>query len=154
MFLKIPYKTHFLLVTHIFSVAKQIYNIIHSSIQKHKQNPEKNNIKSDQIERRRKRERWLGSMRGEIARHGAAIAIDAVLRSCCDDQTQFKWEREIEIERNRQHELRTPRCNLAAASGVGPLRLWVVLSLSLFPFARLWAPLFVRLNSESDLKVK
>ena len=25
----------------IFSIAKQIYNIIHSSIQKHKQNPEK-----------------------------------------------------------------------------------------------------------------
>ena len=66
-------------------------------------------------------------MRGEIARHGAAIAIDAVLRSqltwCCDDQTQFKWEREIEKERNRQHELRTRRRNLAAASRVGPLRL-------------------------------
>ena len=43
--------------SHIFSIAKQIYNIIHSSIQKHKQNPEKKNIKSDQIEKRRKRER-------------------------------------------------------------------------------------------------
>ena len=32
--------THFLLVAHIFSVAKRIYNIIHSS--KHKRNPEKN----------------------------------------------------------------------------------------------------------------
>ena len=32
--------THFLLVAHIFSVAKRIYNIIHSS--KYKQNPEKN----------------------------------------------------------------------------------------------------------------
>ena len=41
VFLKIPQKTHFLLVAHIFSVAKRIYNIIHSSIQKHKQNPEK-----------------------------------------------------------------------------------------------------------------
>ena len=35
----------YLLLTfsHIFSVAKRIYNIIHSSIQKHKQNPEKKN---------------------------------------------------------------------------------------------------------------
>ena len=41
VFLKIPQKTHFLLVAHIFSVAKRIYNIINSSIQKHKQNPEK-----------------------------------------------------------------------------------------------------------------
>ena len=41
VFLKIPYKTYFLLVAHIFSVAKRIYNIVHSSIQKHKQNPEK-----------------------------------------------------------------------------------------------------------------
>ena len=41
VFLKIPQKTHFLLVTHIFLVAKRIYNIIHSSIQKHKQNLEK-----------------------------------------------------------------------------------------------------------------
>ena len=34
----------YLLLTfsHIFSVAKRIYNIIHSSIQKHRQNPEKN----------------------------------------------------------------------------------------------------------------
>ena len=32
--------THFLLVAHIFLVAKRIYNIIHSS--KYKQNPEKN----------------------------------------------------------------------------------------------------------------
>ena len=31
-----------LIFSHIFSVAKRIYNIIHSSIQKHKQNPEKN----------------------------------------------------------------------------------------------------------------
>ena len=28
VFLKIPKKTHFLLITHIFSAAKQIYNII------------------------------------------------------------------------------------------------------------------------------
>ena len=40
------YRKHifYLLLTfsHIFSVAKRIYNIIHFSIQKHKQNPEKN----------------------------------------------------------------------------------------------------------------
>ena len=39
--------------SHIFSVAKKIYNIIHSSIQKHKQNPEKkkssNPVKSSHI---------------------------------------------------------------------------------------------------------
>ena len=56
--------------SHSFSVAKQICNIIHFSIQKHRQNPEKKKkiIKSGQIERRRKRERRLGSTRGEIAR--------------------------------------------------------------------------------------
>ena len=37
--------THFLLVAHIFSVAKRIYNIIHSS--KYKQNPEKKSSNSD-----------------------------------------------------------------------------------------------------------
>ena len=161
-------------LSHIFLAARQIYNIIHSSIQKHKQNPEKNIIKSGQIKRRRKRERRLGSTKGEVARRrwrrdhatqccnhdrrGAAIAIDAKARSrstqCCDDQTQFKRESEIEKERDRRHELRTQLRDLAAASGVGPLHLRVVLSLSLSPFARLWAPLFARLSSRSDLKVK
>ena len=88
----------YLLVTlsHIFSATKQIYNIIHSSIQKHKQNPEKNIIKSGQIKRRRKRERRLGSTKGEIARRRqrqdhatqccnhdrreGEMAIDAILR--------------------------------------------------------------------------
>ena len=54
----------------------------------------KNIIKSDQIERRRKRERQLGSTRGEIARRGAAIAIGTKARSrsarCCNDQTRSK----------------------------------------------------------------
>ena len=145
-------------LSHIFSAVKQIYNIIHSSIQKHKQNPEKNIIKSSQIKRRRKRERRLGSTKGEITRCNAAIAIGAMLQSrstrCCDDQTQFKREREIEKERDRRHKLRTQRRDLATAFGVGPLHLWVVLSLSLSPFARLWAPFFARLSSRSDLKVK
>ena len=75
--------------SHIFLVAKRIYNIIHSSIQKHKQNPEKKIIKSGQIERRRKRERQLGSTRG-CDRRGASrdrdrregkIAVGAVLRA-------------------------------------------------------------------------
>ena len=68
-------------LSHIFSAVKQIYNIIHSSIQKHKQNPEKNIIKSSQIKRRRKRERRLGSTKGEITRRNAAIAIGAMLQS-------------------------------------------------------------------------
>ena len=37
---------------HIFSVAKQIYNIIHSSIQKHKKNPEKKKISSNLVKLR------------------------------------------------------------------------------------------------------
>ena len=156
--------------SHIFSATKQIYNIIHSSIEKHKQNPEKNIIKSDQIERRRKRERRLGLTRGEIAqrrrrrdrtawccdrdrhdRREGKIAISAVLwRS----EPVQKGKGDRERERDRQRELRTRRRDLATASGVGPLCLWVVLCLSLSPFACLWTPLFARLNSGSDLKVK
>ena len=81
--------------SHIFSVAKQIYNIIYSSIQKHKQNPEKKNhqIRSN-WEKKEEREA-LGSTMG-CDRRGAsrdrnrclarsqstlcAIAIGAVLR--------------------------------------------------------------------------
>ena len=102
----------YLLLTfsHIFSAAKQIYNIIHSSVQKHKQNPEKNIIKSGQIERRRKRERWLGlARRWDRDRCEGKIVIGAKARSrlvrCCDDQTRFKREREIKKERDRRHEL-------------------------------------------------
>ena len=43
------------ILSHIFSAVKQIYNIIHSSIQKHKQNPEKNIIKSSQIDQLNKK---------------------------------------------------------------------------------------------------
>ena len=85
----------YLLLTfsHIFLVAKLIYNIIHSSIQKHKQNPEKKIIKSGQIERRRNRERWLSSTRG-CDRRGASqdrdrregeSTIGAVLRTIAID---------------------------------------------------------------------
>ena len=156
--------------SHILSAAKQIYNIIHSSIEKHKQNPEKNIIKSGQIERRRKRERRLGLTRGEIAQrrrrrdrttwccdrdrhdwHEGKIAISTVLRL---SEPVQKGKGDRERERDRQRKLRTRRRDLATASGVGPLCLWVVLSLSLSPFACLWVPLFARLNSGSDLKVK
>ena len=81
----------YLLLTfsHIFPVAKRIYNIIHSSIQKHKQNLEKKIIKSGQIERRRKRERRLGSTKGydrrgasrDCNRHEGEIAIGAKVKS-------------------------------------------------------------------------
>ena len=62
----------YLLLTfsYIFSVAKRIYNIIHSSIQTQTK-PRKKIIKSGQIERRRKRERQLGSTRG-CDRRGAS----------------------------------------------------------------------------------
>ena len=71
LFLKIPQKTHFLLVAHIFSAAKQIYNIIHSSIQKHKQNPEK--ISSNLVKLReegRERGDWV---RREARSRGAVL---------------------------------------------------------------------------------
>ena len=70
-------KTHFLLVaqfSHIFSITKRIYNIIHSS--KHKQNPEK---KSSNPDTSRDRD-WC---EGEIAigavgaSREASIAIEA-----------------------------------------------------------------------------
>ena len=132
----------YLLLTfsHIFSVAKQIYNIIHSSIQKHKQNPEKKIIKSSQIKRRMKRERRLGLTRGKIVRRRRSR--DRTARCCDRDRCGTSWDRH-----RREGEI--------AINGViSPLRLWVVLSLSLSPFARLWAPLFARLSSRSDLKVK
>ena len=56
--------------SHIFSVAKRIYNIIHSSIQTQTK-PRKKISKSGQIERRRKRERRLGSTRA-CDRRGAS----------------------------------------------------------------------------------
>ena len=75
----------------------------------------------------RRKARSRGGGEGEIVRCSAASAISAKARSrsarCCDDQTRFKREREIEKERDRRHELRTQRRDLAAASGVGPLHL-------------------------------
>ena len=161
--------------SHIFSVAKQIYNIIHSSIQKRKQNPgEKKKIfKSGQIERRRKRERWLGSIRGEIAqrrqrrdraarccdrdRRKGKIAIDAVLREIAisasrDRDWRFARSRSARCFARSQSARRRDRDRRRDLSPFACL--WVVLSLSLSPFARLWAPLFARLSSGSDLKVK
>ena len=81
-------------------------------------------------------------------RREGEITIGAVLRR--SDPIQ-KGEGDRERERSTA---RTQRHDLAIASKVGPLCLWVVLSLSLSPFARLWAPLFARLSSGSDIKVK
>ena len=80
---------------HIFSVAKQIYNIIHSSIQKHKQNPEKKNhqIRSN-WEKKEEREaigfneglrsaRCFTRSRSTLCE--IAIAIGAVLRKIAID---------------------------------------------------------------------
>ena len=97
--------------SHIFSIAKQIYNIIHSSIQKHKQNLEKK--KSNPVILR------------EEGREREATRFDEGLRSA----------------QRRDRDQRGAR-------------LWVILSLFFSPFARLWAPLFARLSSRSDLKVK
>ena len=70
--------SHFLLVAHIFSVTKRIYNIIHSS--KHKQNPKKI-IKSEQTKAR------LRTTRSRSARSKLrAIAIDSFAR--CADRDQ------------------------------------------------------------------
>ena len=165
----------YLLLTfsHIFLVAKLIYNIIHSSIQKHKQNPEKKIIKSGQIERRRKRDRRLGSMRGEITRRRRRW--DRAARCCDRDRRKDEITidavlREIAISASRDHDRRfarsrSARCFARSQSArrldrdqwrdLSPFAcLWVVLSLSLSPFTRLWAPLFAHLSSESDLKVK
>ena len=96
VFLKIPYKTYFLLVAHIFSVAKRIYNIVHSSIQKHKQNPEKKSsnpvtfshifsvAKQQKHKQTQKHKHFLGSTRGcNRAKHRAdrEIAIGVVLHA-------------------------------------------------------------------------
>ena len=164
VFLKIPWKTHSLLVAHIFSATKQIYNIIHSSVQKHKQNPEKkyHQIRSNWEKKEEREVTGFGERQDRAAQccdcdwHEGEIVIGAKARSrsvrCCDDQTWFKREREIEKARDWWRELNGMISPLR--SKVRPLCLWVILSLSLSPFACLWAPLFTRLSSESDLKVK
>ena len=134
-------RSHFL----TFSLLPNEYIIPFIPQYKHKQNPEKKSTNPVKLrEEGRERERQLGSTRGEIARRGAAIAIGAKARSrsarCCNDQTRSKGR-----GRSRKREI---------DSAISLLRLWVVLSLSLSPFARLWAPLFACLNSRSDLKVK
>ena len=118
---------------HIFSVAKQIYNIIHSSTQKHKQNPGKKKS-SNPV---KLREEWRE--RGNWVRRGAAISAKARSRSAQCFARSWSMQRR---DRDRWRDL-SPF-----------VRLWVILSLSLSPFAWLWAPLFARLSSRSDLKVK
>ena len=60
---------------------KYIISFIPQYRNTNKTQKKKNIIKSGQFERRRKRERQLGSTRGEITRRGTAIAIGAVLWS-------------------------------------------------------------------------
>ena len=174
----------YLLLTfsHIFPVAKQIYNIIHSSIQKHKQNLEKKIIKSGQIERRRKRERRLGSTKGydrcgasrdcdrrdaswDRNRREGEIAIGMKVRSR-SVRRRDRDRRDALRDRDRRFaRLRLAWCFARSRSArrwdrnrrrdLSPFAcLWVVLSLSLSPFARLWALFFARLSFGSDLKVK
>ena len=77
MFLKIPQKTHFLLVTHIFSASKQIYNIICQQRNTKETKPKKKKKSSNPVNLReegRERGDWVrqrgdwGRSRGEIAR--------------------------------------------------------------------------------------
>ena len=105
-----------------------------------KKTQKKKIIKSSQIKRRMKRERRLGLTRGKIVRRRRSR--DCAARCCDRDQHGASWDRD-----RREGEI-------AIDGAISPLRLWVVLSLSLSPFARLWAPLFARLSSRSDLKVK
>ena len=197
---------HFLLVAHIFSVAKRIYNIVHSSIQKHKQNPEKKSsnlvtfsrlpnkyiisfirqyrntnktqkkkiIKSGQIERRRKRERRLGSTTGEIARQRwrrdrrgasrdrrfAKAKVRSMLREgeIAIGTSRDRDQRGASQDRDRRGTSRDrDRCEgeiMIDSVIVLPLHVReIVLSLSRSPFARLWA-LFARLSSRNHLKWK
>ena len=91
----------------------------------------------------------------------------STIKQIGDDQTRFKREKEIEKERDRRCELRTwcreldgailplhlglGHCSLSLLSLLSlslstvPLRLWVLLSLSLSLFACLWVPLFAHL---------
>ena len=99
-----------------FLVAKQIYNSIHSSIQKHKQNPEKKSSNPVKL-REEGREigdwvRWgarsRGGGEGEIAQRGAAIAIDAKTRlqlTQCFARSRSVL-REIAIDALRDHDRR------------------------------------------------
>ena len=92
--------------SHIFSVAKQIYNIIHSSIQKNKQNPEKKKS-SNPVKLREE-----GRERSDWVRRGAAIG--AVLRAKARSRLTQRQDRDR-------------RRNLSSFA-----HLWVILSLSLF----------------------
>ena len=143
--------------SHIFSVAKQIYNIIHSSIQKRKQNPGKKKNLQIRSNWEKKEEREATGFdkgqdrvaeakarsRGAVLRSWSARRQDCNRRSAsrdCDQcfaRSRSAWRRD--------HDRRPIFL---------PLRVCESFFLSLSPFARLWAPLFVRLSSRSDLKVK
>ena len=81
------------------------------------------------------------------------ITISTVLRRSNPVQKgEGDRERRRSTARTENSATRTRWRDLTATTGVGPLHLWVVLSLSLSPFAHLWAPLFTRLSSGSDLR--
>ena len=150
----------YLLLTfsHIFLVAKRIYNIIHSSIQKHKQNPEKKSsnlvtfsrlpnkyiisfiLQYRNTNKTQKKKssnlvklREEGTERDNWVRWGAAIGA-----ALCEIATDASWD----------CDWRSQDCDRCGASRDRDRQR------NLSPFARLWAPLFARLNSRSDLKVK
>ena len=163
----------YLLLTFSRLPNKYIISFIPQYRNANKTQGKKKIFKSGQIERRRKRERWLGSIRGEIAqrrqrrdraarccdrdRRKGKIAIDAVLREIAisasrDRDWRFARSRSAQCFARSQSARRLDRDQWRDLSPFACL--WVVLSLSLSPFTRLWAPLFAHLSSESDLKVK
>ena len=175
----------YLLLTfsHIFLVAKRIYNIIYSSIQKHKQNPEKKNhqIRSN-WEKKEEREATAFDEGLRSARCFARLrSARCFVRSQSARRRDRDWH-EGEIAIGAKARSRSARCFARSRSTLRAIAISVVLreitiganvrsrsmvrsfslcasvsrsfSLSLSPFARLWALFFARLSFGSDLKVK
>ena len=157
----------YLLLTfsHIFSVVKRIYNIIHSSIQKHKQNPEKKSSnlvtfshifsvakqqKHKQTQKQKysnqiqKHKHFLGLMRGcNHAKHRAdcdrregEIAIDAVLHAIEIDGSRVCNRRFAPSQSTRRQD----RDRLGASRNLGKRsrrsKLWTISASSAFLVAR------------------
>ena len=130
----------YLLLTfsHIFSVTKRIHNIIHSS--KHKQNPEKKIIKSEQTKARsRLRSRSVRSRSSLSRSHEASIAIAIKALRNCDRNRRFAQCVDRDHDRRRSAQCRWSRGgvwdarwsafgSLIGVWFVGVIGIWIVLS--------------------------
>ena len=135
------FSTCLLIFSHIFSITKWIYNIIHSS--KHKQNPEKKIIKSEQTKARsRLRSRSVRSRSSLSRSHEASIAIAIKASRNCDRNRRFAQCVDRDHDRRRSAQCRWSRGgvwdarwsafgSLIGVWFVGVIGIWIVLSLSL-----------------------